>query len=135
MPLIMYTRGRNKVILDAQRKEEFEGGADGHDDEGAEMWVQKSKLWWLDEGDKKSSFFHRGTSTRKNRSYIALLEDSNGCPNDREIEKEIIGYFTKLYGCRENKASTKVEFGLGSAAQRVEGSDGTFFLLLLKGKF
>lgn len=66
---------------------------------------KKSKLCWLSEGGENSTFFHRWTSFRKNEAFIAMIEDASGrlLNEERDIEEEILGYFSNLYGCWEKQ--------------------------------
>lgn len=69
------------------------------------IWAQKCKAQWLVEGDENSHFFHRWSSTRKSKSIISVVESTNGTllTEEKDIENEVIGYFTKLYGVSKSQ--------------------------------
>lgn len=41
-------------------------------------WRQRSRAIWLKEGDRNSSFFHRGASNRNSKNMIKGLTDELG---------------------------------------------------------
>lgn len=64
-----------------------------------EFWKLKSRIQWLQEGDKNTSFFHRSTINRhrKNR-IIGLKFDNNSWSfNQEAISDFILNHFVKAY--------------------------------------
>ena len=59
------------------------------------LWIQKSKLHWLREGEENSSFFHKWVSTRKCKSLISSLVsiDGKALVTEKEIVDEILSFF------------------------------------------
>lgn len=41
-------------------------------------WKQKSRIQWLNEGDKNTSYFHMSTVQRRRRILIKGLQDKQG---------------------------------------------------------
>ena len=66
------------------------------------LWIQKSKLHWLREGEENSSFFRRWVSARKSKSIISSLVSIDGktLVTEKEIVDEILSFFSNLYGTR-----------------------------------
>lgn len=64
-----------------------------------EYWNRKSRVIWLQEGEKNTKFFHAVTSERRKRNIIEMLrnEDGTECRGEAKIEKEIASYFENLF--------------------------------------
>ena len=60
---------------------------------------QRSRVQWLEEGDRNMTFFHRLTSRRKKRNIINLLLDDNGqeVTEVEQIESKANSYFQEIY--------------------------------------
>lgn len=41
-------------------------------------WKQRAKVFWLEEGDSNTRFFHAAASTRKRMNHIARLKTDSG---------------------------------------------------------
>lgn len=61
--------------------------------------LQKCKVQWLKGGDENSRFYHWLLAARRRKAIITDLKDGQGNSllNNREIEKEVIGFFEALY--------------------------------------
>lgn len=62
-------------------------------------WKQRSKQFWLHEGDKNTRFFHSYASTRRKNNRIERIKDDSGGWRETpaEIQDVIEGYFTRLF--------------------------------------
>ena len=61
-------------------------------------WRQKSRVLWLKEGDKNSSFFHRIANSNRNTNTISqLLINGTLSTNQDEIKDHIAEFYEKLY--------------------------------------
>lgn len=62
-------------------------------------WKQRSKQFWLREGDQNIKKFHKFASGRRKQNQVTKLKDSNGeWKEDREGVRQIITeYFSKLF--------------------------------------
>ena len=59
------------------------------------FWRQRSRILWLQEGDRNSAFFHAVTKARKARNCITTIEDAEGVP---KYEEEDVGkVFERFY--------------------------------------
>jgi hypothetical protein len=63
------------------------------------MWLQRSRVKWLREGDKNTSFFHRKASNRarKNKIKKLKLEDGTFTENNEDMKGVAIDFFKNLY--------------------------------------
>ncbi|PRQ51592.1 putative transcription factor interactor and regulator CCHC(Zn) family [Rosa chinensis] len=68
-------------------------------DQEAMYWQQKSRVKWLQEGDKNTKFFHLSTMIRRRRNKIEGLLDANGalCHNLEEMKDIAAGFFEDLF--------------------------------------
>jgi hypothetical protein len=63
------------------------------------MWLQRSRVAWLKEGDRNTSFFHRKASHRARKNKIKKLKHTNGsyAENNEEIKGIVTTFFKNLY--------------------------------------
>ncbi|XP_062028872.1 uncharacterized protein LOC133744858 [Rosa rugosa] len=63
------------------------------------FWRQRSKVSWLKEGDRNTSYFHRKAANRRRKNSIPGLYDEQGqwCDDDDGMEKVVTNYFTKMF--------------------------------------
>ncbi|KAH6775310.1 hypothetical protein C2S52_012871 [Perilla frutescens var. hirtella] len=68
------------------------------------MWKQRSRVAWLSEGDKNTSFFHRMASGRQKRNCISQIRNSDGVliQDINEVENVFRLYFVDLFTHRED---------------------------------
>ncbi|KAL2902408.1 hypothetical protein RDABS01_027490 [Bienertia sinuspersici] len=63
------------------------------------LWYQKSRVNWICDGDRNTSFFHLSTITRRWKNRIVAIKDENGhwLQDQHEIKSHIVNYFDRLY--------------------------------------
>ena len=63
------------------------------------MWRQRSRNFWLTEGDRNTSFFHTKAINRKQRNTIHGLCDANGVWQENEllVEQIVVEYFSDMF--------------------------------------
>lgn len=63
------------------------------------MWNQRSRVLWLQNGDKNTKFFHATASQRQRKNRIGGLMDEGGLWHEEQgaIEKFNIEYFSSIY--------------------------------------
>ncbi|CAL9009767.1 unnamed protein product, partial [Prunus brigantina] len=68
-------------------------------DQEALFWQQKSRVKWLQEGDRNTKFFHLSTIVRRRRNKIEKLKNDAGIWVEEAIElkKLAVDYFTGLF--------------------------------------
>lgn len=62
------------------------------------MWQQRSKITWLKDGDRNTSYFHNKASVRRKKNHIQRIKDDAG--NWQEAgnrDNVLIDYFTNLF--------------------------------------
>lgn len=64
-------------------------------------WKQRSKQFWLREGDRNTRFFHRYASKRRRGNNIQRIKNNEGEWKDttEEIQEVITDYFANLFTC------------------------------------
>ncbi|XP_024157591.1 uncharacterized protein LOC112165325 [Rosa chinensis] len=68
------------------------------------MWKQKSRINWLQEGDRNTKFFHAYAKSRGRQNKVAGVFDEQGrwCEDMQEVQDAFISFFSHLYstgGC------------------------------------
>lgn len=60
---------------------------------------QRSKVFWLTEGDLNTKFFHQQASNRRKKNLLKGLFNDAGvwCTKDDEMEGIVLDYFGKLF--------------------------------------
>lgn len=72
--------------------------------EEEQFWHQRSRIQWLENGDRNTRFFHAITRQRRMVNSFSVIEDDNG----REVHEEpqiaavIEGYFEKIFTSTNN---------------------------------
>lgn len=63
------------------------------------LWYQKSRVNWIKDGDRNTTFFHLSTIARRWRNKIAAIKDEEGnWIEDKEAVKDhVLSYFTNLF--------------------------------------
>lgn len=62
-------------------------------------WKQRAKLFWLEEGDTNTKFFHASATSRKKTNLISCLQSESGATvNDHEGMCRIVkDYFEDVF--------------------------------------
>lgn len=62
-------------------------------------WLQRSRVLWLQEGDRNTSFFHWKASARRSSNTIRGLFNQHGiwCSSPRDILQILSDYFSSLF--------------------------------------
>jgi hypothetical protein len=63
------------------------------------MWLQRSRINWLWEGDRNTKYFHRKAMWRAKKSKIKKLkrDDDSWCSNEEEMQGMAASYFENLF--------------------------------------
>ena len=85
------------------------------------FWKQKSRVFWLREGDRNTKFFHALTKQRRARNKITQLLDENG--NIVEDEKGLVAiatsYFRQIF---ESSNPEDIEEALAQVPSTITGA-------------
>lgn len=71
---------------------------------------ERAKMFWLEEGDTNSKFFHASTSIRKKINHITYLKTDIGdiLSTEQEMSAVVKEYFKKIFaGFRENNVTNR----------------------------
>ena len=82
------------------------------------MWKQRSRIEWLQYGDKNSKFVHATASQRRQKNRIWGLVDELGVWHDDQesTERLILDYFKSIYSSNQ---PTSFEESLNAMEERV----------------
>ena len=63
------------------------------------MWQQRSRVQWLQSGNKNTKFFHGVSTQRKRRNFIKGLKDENGTwqENEEVVSGMLIEFYANLF--------------------------------------
>jgi hypothetical protein len=63
------------------------------------LWLQRSRISWLKEGDRNTKFFHRKAVWRARKNRIKSLVDADGVVKDSpsDMERMATSYFQSMY--------------------------------------
>ncbi|KAL0857920.1 hypothetical protein Bca101_063074 [Brassica carinata] len=63
------------------------------------FWRQRSRVLWLQGGDRNSAYFHAVTKGRRAFNRLTTIEDESGVPSHEEAEigRVFADYYTKLF--------------------------------------
>ena len=48
-------------------------------DQERDLWMLKSRINWMVQGDRNTSFYHVSALARRKRNHIASIKDEGGC--------------------------------------------------------
>ena len=68
-------------------------------DKEDDMWRQRSRISWLQSGDRNTRFFHEKASARYKQNLIEGLMDENGrwLEGDEHVEKLMLQFYEMLF--------------------------------------
>jgi hypothetical protein len=63
------------------------------------LWLQRSRINWLKEGDRNTKYFHHRAVWRARKNKIAKLRDDNGIVQitPTEMQRMAVSYFKSMY--------------------------------------
>jgi hypothetical protein len=63
------------------------------------MWLQRSRISWLKEGDRNTRYFHRKARWRAKKNWVRKLQRDDGswCCNNEEMAGMAVDYFSNLF--------------------------------------
>lgn len=63
------------------------------------LWYQKSRIEWISNGDRNTSFFHLSTIARRWRNSIMAIQDDSGCwlHDKTHVKHLLVDFLTKLF--------------------------------------
>lgn len=78
------------------------------------FWKQRSRLLWLQVGDRNSGFFHAATKNRKRANAFTVLEDTDGnmVYKEKDIAKTVVEYYKNLFMSEKGNCADTVRYAL-----------------------
>ncbi|CAM8972489.1 unnamed protein product [Rhodiola kirilowii] len=63
------------------------------------LWLQRSSVLWMHQGDKNTKFFHARASHRRKKNWVHALIDEHGVKqtDQGEMMKVVVAYFQKIF--------------------------------------
>ena len=64
-----------------------------------DMWWQRSRALWMQQGDRNTKFFHSTASQRRQKNTIVGIQDEQGnwMESDEDIERIVLEYYQSIY--------------------------------------
>lgn len=68
------------------------------------MWLQRSRIAWLQEGDRNTRYFHRQAMWRARKNKITKLKNQNNewCEDPKVLQTMAVDFFRDLYSADSN---------------------------------
>ena len=78
------------------------------------FWKQRSRLLWLQLGDRNSGFFHAATKNRKRANAFTVLEDTDGnmVYKEEDIAKTVVEYYKMMFTSVKGDCADTVRYAL-----------------------
>lgn len=97
---------RGLIKLEAHLRRELDEVLDREET----LWYQKSRIDWLKNGDRNTTFFHLSTIIRRWKNKITSIKNNEGVwlQNKEDIKNHIVDYFTSLFQADEEPDSFDV---------------------------
>lgn len=79
-----------------------------------EYWRTKSRVLWLQAGDKNTKYFHAKTRQRRSYNIILHIQDDTGkhYSNVKDIHSHITSYFKNLYKRKRTNVDSQIMDGI-----------------------
>ncbi|KAJ4757665.1 RNA-directed DNA polymerase (reverse transcriptase)-related family protein [Rhynchospora pubera] len=64
-----------------------------------QYWQQRSRLQWVEKGDRNTSFFHTVATNRRRNNLITMIKQEDGqmTGDEKKIYQAFVTYFAKMY--------------------------------------
>ena len=94
------------------------------------MWKQRSRAFWLHEGDRNTQYFHSRATHRYWRNRIEALENSMGekCVDENGIANILVDFYQNLF---TSASLSRIEEALEATPRLVTEEMNQILLLLL----
>ncbi|XP_056688793.1 uncharacterized protein [Spinacia oleracea] len=93
--LLVERKDRGLMKLEARLRRDLDEVLDREE----AHWYQKSRVEWIKNGDRNTTFFHLSTIVRRWRNKIAAIKGNKGdwVFDSQSVKDIIVGYFTDLF--------------------------------------
>ena len=95
------------------------------------FWKQRSRVLWLTEGDRYTSFFHRSASNHKRRNMINVLVDEEGREyrEQEDLGKLVVDYFGEVFKKEDRVGNQVIRRSLINSIPHVIGEEENNIIL------
>ncbi|CAN1126675.1 LINE-1 retrotransposable element ORF2 protein [Linum perenne] len=93
---------------------------------------QKSRVIWISEGDKNTSYFHKSMKARQARNFISSIKGTDGilCTTVDQIAAEAVSFYKSLLGTEDVEVrSQSVEYFDDLLSNKVASEDSDALIL------
>ncbi|CAM8983245.1 unnamed protein product [Rhodiola kirilowii] len=86
-----------------------------------QMWLQRSRVSWMKEGDNNTKYFHHKANSRRRMNQITSLLSQEGvqCDVQADIQSIAVAYFATIFSSQHSSPAFNIDYDLGHVPSKV----------------